>query len=927
MKTNHAIIVPETHWDREWYLPFQEYRARLVLMMDRLLEILRNDPDYKNFTLDGQVIPIEDYLEVRPQFEDEIKKYVKEGRLSIGPMYILPDEFLISGESMIRNLIIGHKLSLKFGGVMKAGYIPDPFGHIAQLPQILRGFEIPSVLFARGFGDEFEENELNMEFKWNSPGKAASIIGIHLVEGYGSVANMNVSKTKGKYSKALKTIKRTIRKLSKHTATPIALLNSGSDHHEARPEIPEIVKQWNEEFPDVKLEQDNFEYYVDKIIEADGELKEFEGELRGGKYNNLLSGVFSARMWIKQRNTKIEYLYEKFSEPLSTMVLALDKENRFIYPDGYLMTGYKWLIKNHPHDSICGCSIDEVHEDMKTRFDWAEQIGNEVFKDACVYISDLIKDKQHGSGQKKVIVFNPLPWNRRDVVNFNIAMGPTEAETYPQDLKIVDYEGNEMSYQSVKVEIPSRYNKGGMDAFMMSFIDELPACGYKIYYVIPNEKASTTATDEDSLNINSNSIENEFYKVEIDNSGHISCLDKETGVIYENVCKFEDVGDWGDEYDFSGPKEDQTDTAFTTSDAKNVQVSEYINGPTQKSLKISMDFLLPSGLSEDRASRREENEINHLELIISLYKGIKRVDINIKLDNQSKDHRIRALFPTNLKRDKVHADGHFYIIPRSVDLPDGKKWFQKPLPTNHQKDFIAVVEDSKCVGVINKGLPEYEAIKNEDKSITLAITLLRGNEWLSRFDLATRMGAAGPGFHAPGAQCLGKHEFELSFYTDSGVSSLLDSNIHRLGKEINCPLRLVSPLMVKTQFRMDDNLLVMPNIELVLGSTRFSEPKKEKILPGVLSFLEIDNDKIQLSMLKKAENGDDLIIRCYNLAGTTQTANLKITELLKIKNVKLVNLLEETPEHQLKAEISLDNKTIQLTLEPHVITSLRLEIE
>ena len=179
VKATRIIIVPETHWDREWYLPFQEYRARLVIMMDKLLKILKTDPNYKNFTFDGQTIILEDYLEVRPNKEAEIAKYVKERRLSIGPMYILPDMFLISGESMIRNLIIGHKIAEKFGRVMKAGYIPDPFGHFAQVPQILSGFELPSVLFWRGFGNEFEEKELNMEFKWNAPGNSSSVIAIH----------------------------------------------------------------------------------------------------------------------------------------------------------------------------------------------------------------------------------------------------------------------------------------------------------------------------------------------------------------------------------------------------------------------------------------------------------------------------------------------------------------------------------------------------------------------------------------------------------------------------------------------------------------------------------------------------------------------------------------------------------------------------
>ena len=212
MKANRIIIVPETHWDREWYIPFQEFRARLVIMMDKLLEILRSNPDYKNFTFDGQCIPLEDYLEVRPEMEEEIRKYVKQGRLSIGPMYVLPDEFLVSGESIIRNLLIGHQISRRFGRVMKAGYIPDPFGHIAQIPQIIHGFEIPAILFWRGFGNEFEENNLNMEFIWNAPGMAASLLTIHLVFGYGSLERLNTKKVKGEYRKALRSINYMVKK-------------------------------------------------------------------------------------------------------------------------------------------------------------------------------------------------------------------------------------------------------------------------------------------------------------------------------------------------------------------------------------------------------------------------------------------------------------------------------------------------------------------------------------------------------------------------------------------------------------------------------------------------------------------------------------------------------------------------------------------
>jgi len=787
MKANHIIIVPETHWDREWYLPFQEFRARLVLLMDKLLAILNNDPEFKNFTLDGQTIPLEDYLEVSPDREEEIKKFVKEGRLSIGPMYVLPDEFLVSGESLVRNLMIGHQISRKFGRVMKAGYIPDPFGHIAQLPQIVSGFEIPSILFMRGFGNEFEENNLNMEFVWNSPGKAASVLGIHLILTYHNLAYLNTKTVKGEFKAAFRRIKNLLSDFEKYIATPNVLLNNGLDHEEATPEVPKIIAQWNKMYPETLMVQADFEYYINKVLESNAELKEYEGELRGGKYSPLLSGVFSSRMWIKQRNSSIEYLYEKYTEPLSTISWVLDKYEAFRYPKSYILTGLKWLLKNSPHDSICGCSIDEVHDEMKTRYDWAEQIGEEIYKNSFIYLTDLINLKSDYENRSVLIVFNPLPWKRKDIVEFTSISKRIIGEKLPYNLKLIDSDGNEVKYQYCSTEEKPRFARKLGISHKISFLADVPSFGYRVYYLLPVESENSLYLKTDDFKITNEFLENEFYCIEINSNGFITVKDKEAGIFYEKICEFEDVGDWGDEYDYSGPKENQTDLRFSTGDATLFEKSVHIDGPTQKTFKLRLNLKLPYSLVEDRYNREDWLVDNKITIYISLYKAIKRIDFKIELENNSRDHRIRVLFPTNIKSDVVHADGHFYVIRRNVKLPKAIKWVQNPLPTNHQKDFVSTSDNSKTFAVINKGLPEYEAIINDDKTITLAITLLRCIEWLSRDDFLTRGGHAGPGYKTPGAQCLGEHTFELSVITES-KTSWLESNIHLRGKEFNNPL-------------------------------------------------------------------------------------------------------------------------------------------
>ncbi len=896
--------------------------------MDKLLEILKTNPNYKNFTLDGQTIPLEDYLEVRPEKEEEIKKYVKERRLSVGPMYILPDEFLISGESMIRNLMIGHQIARKFGRVMKAGYIPDPFGHIAQLPQILAGCEIPSVLFWRGFGDEFVKNNLNIEFLWNAPGNAASILGIHLILSYSSYADVNTKIIGGRYKPALRKIKKVIQSFEKYTATPYALLNSGSDHHEARPEIPDIVKQWNEDNPDILLEQNDFEYYVDKVLSAKPKLNSFQGELRGAKYAHLLSGVFSARMWIKQRNTEIEYLYEKCAEPLSTMAWALDKYKKFNYPNTYILTGLKWLIKNHPHDSICGCSIDEVHDEMKTRFDWAEQIGLEIFKNSLLYLTDLIKIDSKNSKATTIIVYNPLPWKREDVVSFNGILHVQKGKDLAFNvLKLMDAGGKEYEFQSFLIKEKPRFSQENNISHRFTFIAEVPACGYKVFYLIPQEKPKDFTIEIEDFKLEQNSLENEYYRIEVKNNGKINVVNKKSGILHENVCLFEDVGDWGDEYDFSGPKEHQSDKIYTTEQAEIIKISPLVNGPTHKAIKIEMNLKLPLALSKDRIDRSETLVDNKINLYISLYKKINRIDFKIELENNSRDHRIRALFPSNIKADKIHVDGHFYVVPRNVDLPNVEKWAQMPLPTNHQKDFIAISDGTTCIAVLNKGLPEYEAIRNEDQTITLAITLIRCIEWLSRGDMASRLSNAGPDLNTPGAQCIGKHVFELSLVIENGKSNWIDSEMHVKGKEFNNPLKLTIPLMTRSPLRVLDRMFF--NMQGVL-SYMIQSPKKEfePYLPTELSFLEIDNKNVLLSILKKSEEGNHLVIRFYNISSNTQKAKLNLYEGIRVKNAEIVNFLEEKPDNEIRAKISIINSNnLELTLEPNVIATIKINFE
>jgi len=215
------------HWDREWYEPYQHFRLRLVSLIDGLLRIPDQDPAYRYFMLDGQTIVLEDYLQVRPEREDILSQYIQEGRLLIGPWHIPPDEFLVSGEALVRNLLLGDRIARQFGPKMMVGYTPDPFGHISQLPQILRGFGIDSAVLRRGLDDH------PTELLWQAP-DGSTVLLCYLRDGYDNAAHLPVHDEQA----LAQEIARLRDSLAPFAMADYVLLMNGVDHMEPVPELP-----------------------------------------------------------------------------------------------------------------------------------------------------------------------------------------------------------------------------------------------------------------------------------------------------------------------------------------------------------------------------------------------------------------------------------------------------------------------------------------------------------------------------------------------------------------------------------------------------------------------------------------------------------------------------------------------------------------
>jgi len=410
-------VVSHTHWDREWYQTFQQFRLRLVELMDQLLALLDADPNYRYFMLDGQAIVLEDYLDVRPDQEERIRRYVQDGRLIIGPWYILPDEFLVSPEATVRNLLMGEQVCRRFGPKMKIGYIPDPFGHIGQMPQILRGFEIDVACLWRGVGDQ------PTELRWRAP-DGSEVLLLHLRESYSNGAWLPADE--GGFVQGLAELRDN---LVPHAPTSHILAMQGTDHMRPRADLPRSLAAAEAQLEDTRVVHSTLPRYLaavrDELGEREAQLPVISGELRSPQRAHLLPGVLSTRTRIKQRNHACQTLLERWAEPFAAIAQQVYKNTSMQVDKDSLSTrqliqrAWKYLLENHPHDSICGCSIDQVHREMATRFDWCEQIGQEVTRRALQAIV-----QQVNISAPAVVVFNPSSAPRTDRVTAEIELAP-----------------------------------------------------------------------------------------------------------------------------------------------------------------------------------------------------------------------------------------------------------------------------------------------------------------------------------------------------------------------------------------------------------------------------------------------------------------------------------------------------------------------
>jgi mannosylglycerate hydrolase len=649
--TKKAILVSHTHWDRAWYLTFEEYRYRLISMIDRIIDMLNNDDDFKCFVLDGQTVLIEDYLEIHPDNKYVLKELIEKKRLIIGPWYVLPDLFLVSPESIIRNLQVGNQMASEFGSILDVGYVPDPFGHIAQLPQILNEFEISTFIFMRGMPKEVSKNE-TLLFNWIAP-NGSKVLAYNTKDGYLNSTNLGYEKEIGRFDlvepnvdEAQKRVDKTVSNLSQLHPHDLILLNNGIDHMPEQPEVPELISKMNENENNVHIEHGSFSDFMNEARKK-GTDTNFIGDLLGNEDHPILLNVYSTRTYLKQQNQKAQYLLEKIAEPMSVIKNELTDKN---INKSILAHAWKKLLRNHPHDDICGCSADGVHDDNEVYFRHVNEHAENIFLDTLEELTKIGFENSKSIATKfrsrDVFLFNPHPFELKKWIDVTVVFPNfkgEEEEILPERLlKAYNSNGEELEIEVTSSEAP--FLKAEFVQFTWGRKYDLrinltvPPLGYKVIKICEtNSKVNHTVLDKGET-----VIETKNYSLTW-NSTLISVFDKRNKTNFKNFIQFEYVQDSGDTYSFSQASKEIYSSL--------VRVE---SGDHSESIKAIFSISIPKEL--------DSNEIIDTEITVNLdLSDPNGTKATIDYDNKCKNGRLRLLFPIGFETSQSYADGHFLL--------------------------------------------------------------------------------------------------------------------------------------------------------------------------------------------------------------------------------------------------------------------------
>jgi len=915
-------VICNTHWDRAWVYPFQETRLLLLEFMDDLLDLLdllERDPEFHSFLMDSQTIAVEDYLDLRPEREEQLRKFVKQGRLIVGPWYTLPEEYVVNGESLVRNLVIGHRLALSWGAVSKIGYTPFSYGQTSQMPQIYRGFDIDTIIFYRGINTKKSEFVLEgpdgsrvTGCRFGALSRFSYYFYVYRMARFGMSRDewwydwdrgalpfrlnnehrphdhyypLDVAKEQFNADVLPAQLKKLIEDESEHFSTRHIACMQGFDCSSPDPNESELIRLSQPIVEEMghEIVQNSLENYMREMMKVLKDPEVLKGESRNpgatGKWTNLMGDVISSRIKIKRRNAQVETALQRRAEPYSLLGWLSGGE----YMRSAIDRSWQYLLQNQPHDNICGAGIDQMEKDMHYRFDQAEIISDGVMRRGMAAIQKQIDNRDVDIYDAVITVFNPCPHSRSEVVSLSIDL--PEQCNY-EGFSLRDIDGNAVPFVETSRQSHGTLVRNLQDISLQLRSDrvtlhvqlnDIPAIGYATYLVkhessdvgklpLCREHRSETPV-----------LENEFLKAVIQPDGCLDVTDKQTGHTFTGVHYFEDSGEAGHAWIHQAPAEDQIITTLGTS--AKVELLESSDLLTR--YRVSHLLQIPASVEGDPENTRRTSSKVDLPIVstLTLRKGQRWIDVHTTIDNQAENHRLRACFPTRLAVEKSAAEATFDVIERAIVQSKESNYYGEPNPQFPMHRFVDMSDGRLGLAVLNEGLREYEALVDDDR--TLAITLVRGfpaqqSPVIDQWDVYPWMKLA---------QSLGENVCHYAIMPHAG-----QWNKGGLYREAD---RFVLPL------------------ETAQAGKGGGE------MPKQLSYVEVNREEISLSAMKKCDERDSMVLRLFN--PTNEAVDGTVTCHQPIKEAWLTNMNE-----QRQRRLTADGNSVSVPFAHKQIITLEL---
>ena len=911
-------VISNTHWDREFRKSFEKTRRNLLTMLDKTIQILEDDPEYHSFTMDGHCIMIDDYLEMRPEMKDSVTKLIESGRLIIGPYYTLAEQFSISHEALVRNLIWGQKTIEKYNGKMgTVAYTPSSWGQTGQLPQILKDFGLGKMMFYRGIS----HHESDAEYVWSAPdGTQVLASRFALYARYNWYYQVHRAVTRGKVfnkdynwgeydeipmriadsfceegqsyelkapalcydeTKLKHAIEEMVKAEGPHFTTEVFLAMHGHDISVAHPFESKIINDAKKYFKDIYvIEHTDLETYwneVEKHLDI-GKMPVLTGErrsyLKEGKWTFLFPGTISARTYLKQKDFDAYTGLTYYAEPIASLALCLGNE----YPSLYMNRGWQYLLSNHTHDANGGCAPDAVCMDMEYRYRKTCDIGDIVTEDSMAYVITNLNNNGISKETMLLTVFNTLPYERNVIITLDVEVPKSinakslkfiscEDEDCITEIQPICTEKSSVFMDSIW-EVPTILDSNRFH--LHAAFNNIPALGYKTYQI---EAQKNETRKSSTLISGSNTMENKELKVQVNENGTVDILNKKTGKNYKNLNYLSNQGECGNAWKHVSPEFDRIYTSL--SETAKISITE--SGSLSSTITAELSFSVPEDYADGRRRNDRLVELS-VKIEYTLEKNSNALKVKLSVNNVAKDHWLRVNFPTRIDTNITWSDSHYDVISRQIKLPDSTGWIEPAEGTHPLRTFVSIEDGINGLALFPKGLFEYEAFDNEEK--VLALTLIRA----CRIKLAVSEEKM---TELPdlGIQCPGLQVFEYAIHIHEG--SWKKSGLLKESAKYYTPVRSV-----------------------VSGRGKGN-------LPFIGSFLEINQPNIHMTCMKQAENKNGVILRFFNPCDEAVTTCITFGYAIKKALLSKMNEQDIT-------EMPMSNNQLEFNIEAKKIMTIRV---